>query len=386
MTTRLGLGGFSRSPYGSFAGKSIVTITGTIAVTLAPTSFVGAGHVAGSVTGAIAVTLKPTSFIGLGEISEGDIVATSTRIDSILTRTRDTLADPAKDRWSDERLLRLLDEAQKDIAKQAKILKGTYDVPLSIGIANYTLPDNVWLITRATFDSTEIPLVSYDQQDEQARKMVVSERYSREDGRRGYGSNIGDSYGRINWELAEGSRVESLIFDNRNINDIRVYPIPNTAIADSVYSFYNEGEVIYVGDELMGVVTSIDDYTIDTVYGITTALYDPDISSELFDSPYGVVTGASESVALVKIWYIRIPDQLTSLADTLELPPMFDVALKHYVIGHALRDDIDVQYRQMGAESLELYARELRIADETNSSDGTRSATNFNTSYRGGFE
>ena len=385
MTTRLGLGGFSRSPYGSFAGKVATGVTGAIVVTLAPTKAALVGHVAGAITGTILVTLQETNFSGSGETS-GGTVATSTRLASIILRVRDTLSDHNQDRWSDDRLLRLIDEAQKDIAKQSKILKGTYDIPLNVGVSNYTLPDNVWLITRATFDSYEIPLVSYDQQDEQARKMVLANRQNREDGRKGFGSNIGDSYGRINWELAEGDRVESLVFDNRNINDIRVYPIPSTEIADSVYTFLNEGETVFVGDELLGVATSIDDYTLDSIYGTVTSLYDPNVSLETFDSPYGFVTEVSESVALVKLWYIRIPDQLTSLADDLEMPPMFDVAIKHYVIGHALRDDIDVQYRQMGAESLELYARELRIADETDGSDGTRSATNFNTSYRGGFE
>ena len=362
-------------------------ITGTLAVTLEPTAAVLAGHVAGAITGTLIVTLGVTQFKGEGNVDTEDTGEPMTRIVNILTRARDTLADPLASRWTDDRLLRLLDEAQKDVAKQTKILKGTHDMALTIGVSNYTLPDNVWLITRATFDNYEIPLVSYDQQDEQARKEVIADRtYNTHERRRGYGSDLSDRYGRINWELAEGSRVESLVYDNRNINDIRVYPIPNDDIADTSYTFLNEGETVFVGDELLGVTTSIDDYTIDTVYGLVASLFDPAIENEIFDSPFGVITGISETVALVKIWYIRIPDEITALTSVLETPPMFDVALKHYIIGHALRDDIDVQYRDMATESLALYKRELGVADETNRSDGTRNAVNFNTTYRGGFE
>ena len=46
-----------------------------------------------------------------------------TRIANILTRVRDSLSDPSKDRWTDERLLRLIDEAQKDLAKKSLLLR-----------------------------------------------------------------------------------------------------------------------------------------------------------------------------------------------------------------------------------------------------------------------
>ena len=309
------------------------------------------------------------------------------RIEDILTRARDTLADPGKDRWTDERLLRLVDEAQEDIAKQTKLLKGTYDLSLVIGQAEYSLPDDLWLIVRATFDDYEIPLKSYDNMGEQARKTTLSrpsqygvERTS------GYSVNLDSSYSRYNWEVEEGSTIEALIFDNRNIQSIRVYPIPSASIAESSYTFENAGTVEYVGDELLGVSTSITDYSANSIYGVITSLYEPAIANEIFNSVYGVVTGVTESEVVVKIWYIKTPAALTTVTDELELPRMFDVAIKHYVIGHALRDDIDTQYREMGAESIAWYERELKIARDTSSTNATKNAVNHSSTYRGGFE
>jgi len=323
-----------------------------------------------------------------GNIGESELeLAVSTRIVSILTRVRDTLADPNKERWSDERLLRLLDEAQQDVAKQSKLLKSTYDLSLVIGQAEYTLPDNLWLIVRATFDDYEIPLKSYDNMSEQSRKIALNRpsQYGVER-TNGYSVNLDSSYARYNWEVAEGSTIEALIFDNRDVQSIRVYPIPDASIAESSYTFENAGTVSYVGDELLGVSTSITDYSANSIYGVITSLYEPAIANEIFNSVYGVVTGITESEVVVKIWYIKTPEALTTLADDLELPRMFDVALKHYVIGHALRDDIDTQYREMGAESLALYERELKIARDTSSTNATKSAVNHTSTYRGGFE
>lgn len=370
------------------ATSGLVINSGTFIATLDNMTSDTIGVVEAEITGVFVTTLSNMTSITTGETGESELELTvSTRIVNILTRVRDTLADPNKERWSDERLLRLLDEAQQDVAKQSQLLKGTYDLSLVIGQAEYSLPEDLWLITRATFDDYEIPLRSYDNMDEQAKKDTLSR-----SGRlgvertRGYSVNLDSAYRRANWEVSEGSNIEALIFDNRNMQNIRVYPIPDSSIAESAYTFENAGTPEYAGDELLGVSTSITDYSLSSIYGVITSLYEPSIENEIFDSVYGVVTGITESEVVVKIWYIKTPEALTTLADNLELPRMFDVALKHYVVGHALRDDLETQYREMGAESLNLYERELGIAKATNRTDGTRNATNHSSTYRGGFE
>lgn len=312
----------------------------------------------------------------------------ATRIENILLRARDTLADPNKERWSDDRLLRILDEGQKDLCRQTKVLKGQYEFILEVGVHTYELPTNIWLITRASYANEEIQLYTYDNMDERMRKQRLSRQYndSRERGQ-GYSSAI-DYVGQSRWELDESDRINALIYDNRNLGEIRVYPIPNENIAESNYTFENAGDVEFAGDEYFGVVTDITgnpDYTFDSPFGVVTQLFDPSIKSEQIDD-FGVVTDIVDSTGACNIWYIRLPDDITDVLDDLELPYMFDTALKHYVVSQAFRDDLDVQYRDMAAESFTLYKRELEIAQETNNSDGIRNAFATATTYRGGFE
>ena len=311
----------------------------------------------------------------------------ATRIENILARARDTLADPDKDRWSDDRLLRLLDEGQQDIAKHSQILKGLYEFSLVANQYTYELPEDLWLITRASFNSVEIPLLSYDNMDDQANKEVVTDRRSSTRERvRGY-SNAYGSYYRSRWELDTSNEVSALIYDNRDMSEIRVYPIPNEDIAQTQYTFSTTNPTPdFVGEELLGVVVELEDYTFTSPYGVLSNLFDPFIQAEIFDSPYGVVTGMAESEAIINIWYVRLPKVISELTDELEIHHMFDTALKHYVVGHALRDDIQEQYRQMGAESLQLYERELELAKKTNKTDGTRAASTYRTGYRSAFE
>lgn len=313
----------------------------------------------------------------------------ATRIETILLRARDTLADPNQQRWSDDRLLRLVDEGQRDIAKHTKILKGQYEFVLQIDVSNYTLPDNVWLITRATFNSSEIPLYSYDRMDEQVKKEALSD--YRGEGRernRGYNTIDFDLPFSGRWELDTGAEVTALIFDNRNVNDIRVYPIPNDSIAQNNYTFTSD-DSDFAGGEYFGVVTALSgdpEYTFDSAFGVLTGLFDPQIETETFSPVFGVTSNILDSSQSMNIFYIRTPAVISTIEDELEIPTMFDVAIKHYVVANAFRDDLDVQYRDMGAESFKLYNRELALIQETNRTDGTRNATVSTTTYRGGFE
>jgi hypothetical protein len=306
----------------------------------------------------------------------------ATRAEKILLRARDTLADPDKERWTDDRLLRLVNEAQEDIAKQSRILKGRADVSMEIGVAEYPLPDDVWLITRATFDDCPIKFVSYDQMDELARKAVVTDdRYN--SGER-YNNDYYD-YQAVCWDTETGDTIDAIVYDRRDLSKLRVYPIPNESLSQNDYTFENAGPPTFTGDEYLGVVSAIDDYTFDSVFGVVTNLYDPFIDKETFQSPFGVVTSINESKGVVRVWYIRMPTPLVTLADELDIPSMFDTTIKHYVVGHAFDDDMDTRFQEKSAKALGYYERDLAIAKKTDRQDGTR-ATQHNTSYRGPFE
>ena len=144
--------------------------------------------------------------------------------------------------------------------------------------------------------------------------------------------------------------------------------------------------IAFHGDEQLGVAVSIDDYSIDSVYGVITSLYDPNIASEEFKDIFGLVTSVNETEEVVRVWYIRVPETIASTSDSLELPPMYDTAIRLYVVGNAFLDDNDAANRQKGTDTLSMYDRELTLAQTISSQDGARNSTTLTTSYRGPFE
>lgn len=341
-----------------------------------------------------------------------------TRIEKILSLARLTLADPDGDRYTDENLLLLLDEGHKDICRHTQLLHGREDIWLQEGEAYFDFPDDLWLVTRVTYDMQKLNLVSHTELDHVPHSS-----------RRAADFNIDTS----KWEDDTGY-PEAVVYDRRNMLQGRIYPIPDSSIVERNYTFstelqneYQMGNIFgvfvdvpddvfvstdgvttgiddftlsssygvlsnvnafgldapreFAGDEYLGVVVAIDKYTINSLYGIVVDLYDPSIRGETFNSLYGVIVDATEIKAPLTVHYIKNPKDITRTSDELDTPYMYDTALKYYVVGHAFLNDLDSQYQAKGAQQLAFYDRELQIANKTQARDGTR-ASQFNTDYR----
>lgn len=314
----------------------------------------------------------------------------TTRIENILSRARDTLADPDKERWSDARLLRLLSEAQEDIAIHAELLKTTAFISLVVGQSEYDLPSDCYRILRASTASHEIPLTSYTTMDENARRQIYGDNtldsWERD---RGFISRSDFDNRQITWEDTTGGEIEALVYDNRDPTKIRLYPIPDETITEAEYTFENAGPIVFVGDELYGVATAIEgppNYTFDSVYGVATSLFDPAVQTEIMESDLGVVTSVTETKSVVTIWYTKSAPEVTdALTDTLAIPQMYDKALKYYIIANAFDDDYDTSNQQKSGKALVQYERELELARKHSRTDGIK-GPHHRTHYRNAFE
>lgn len=333
------------------------------------------------------------------------------RIEAILKKARYSLADPAKERYSDERLLSALSEGQRDIARQTRLLKDEVDIVLELAAPIYRLPEDLWLITRATFNDEVIPLLSYDRMDD---------------------NDLG-------WYNRFGNKVEALVYDKRNMLDIRVYPRPDPTHISTEYAFkadnplevdpnnltlaqlavihaaiaqlqvldsgnpldlvalYDQaGTILNITpagpdqDAIFGVVTSVDGVTAEPLFGVLTDIgLDTDYKSwpggVKFSSPFGVVTAIENSTGVLHINYIKDPADLATMSDELLVSPIFDAALKYYVIGQAYSDDLDSQYQAKAGDAMSMYKRELdTVGYPTDFTDGTR-ATQYTPNYSGPF-
>jgi hypothetical protein len=94
----------------------------------------------------------------------------------------------------------------------------------------------------------------------------------------------------------------------------------------------------------------------------------------------------SESVGSVVLRYIKTPDTVNSFDSVLLTPRAFDTGLIHYIVGHALRDDLDRRNTERGIQELAFYERELALAIDVTTTNAVQNNAPRVTTYRGGFE
>lgn len=120
------------------------------------------------------------------------------RVADILVRVRDTLGDSAKQRWSDARLIRLIDNGQKDICRRAKLLRTSTDIIIVDGIASYNMPKDFLLLDKVDINNKRIPLIGHTELDKR-----MSE-----------------------WVTHKGT-PQFIVYDKQDRGKLRVYPIPD---------------------------------------------------------------------------------------------------------------------------------------------------------------
>jgi len=272
----------------------------------------------------------------------------TTRIEDIFLLARDTLNDHNKERWSDETLLRNLKLAVQDIAIETNLFKHIITIPLKNGHGTYEMPDGILTLSHVTYDREDLPLRS---------------------------SGWMSANREIDWrttsvELPIGELAYA-VFDEVKRKEIAVYPKPFGTFTYPYVSEPNE----------YGLIGGIEDYSQPSAYGATAELIDSDMADDVQTSYYGVVTSVTEEEVLT-IYYSRCPAIPISIDDDLELDECFDHAIKFYICGIALRNDIDVANRNMATEEFKLYSRTLESIMELASTDSV-AAPWFESHYDG---
>lgn len=342
------------------------------------------------------------------------------RVEKILVRVRDTLADPYAERWSEDRLIRLIDEAQLDICMRAKILRAVYEFDVIDGQAEYVLPENVMLIDRVLLNGNVINLVSHNELDRQIH----------------------------NWTKDRG-QVTHCVFDKQRRGHLRLYPIPEMATKskfdfktsyndktsggiynafgvvaggvdmDTPFGVVAEMAGVYQADtdntpsivvmpylmfhpfgcvsrimydtpqeevpDFCGMAVDIEGYKSEACIGNIVSLEDND-NTYITCEPFGIIAGLNIMSAKIELNYIRKPKTITTKTDELDIDSVFDKAIKYYVTAKALQDDMDTQNVAVGAREFSYYERELALALKDDIKDFTRNNRQYGTRYRTGFD
>lgn len=224
------------------------------------------------------------------------------RIQDILTNVRDILDDTNKTRWSDDKLLRILNSGIKDFVLNTECLKDRLFLQLAINTATYDLSNYVLKFNRVQFMEHAIESRTHAEMD----KLSAT------------------------WQTDTGPEVKYVVFDSLKEGTLRVYPIPT------------------LGDEVI---------VQNQAYG---ALIDIYVNDDIFKIPSLVNADIGMTNYLV-CHIVRKPNTVTlsTLDVDMEIDSMYDKALEYFVSGSCLRMDTDANNRQFGAEQLQLYAQYL---------------------------
>ena len=338
------------------------------------------------------------------------------KVSDLLVRIRDALNDNGE-RWTDDKLIRLIDEAQTDIVSRFKLLRTSTTIYLLDGQKYVDLPKDLLWLDRVAFNNQVVPLTAYAEMDK---------RY-------------------LNWVTDKGRYLEYVVVDKLNRGRIRLYPIIQLDVAsnfergaakerETFQENLDVGEVvgmdtIDVFNQDTGFVVDIKNLDSDcdispvdmsSDYGIVIDIvsykyYDVDdekgnygevvsMSDSTFnqddgfvvdirdenqevhtDSDYGLIVGYTESDSFIEVFYIRRPKPLTSKDDELEIDDVYAKAIKHYVVGMCFREDLDVQNRSIGNEELQLYEQAVQQAKRDSFRDfvKTSSPEKYSIQYTG---
>ncbi len=117
----------------------------------------------------------------------------------IISDARTTLNDvnTSSPRWTTQRLLELLNDAQNDLCKVIPLITQKRSINLIQGQETYRLPDNSVKLLRASFEGHAIDILSYDKIE------AVS----------------------LEWETDTGSTISSVIVNTLSQQEIRPYPL-----------------------------------------------------------------------------------------------------------------------------------------------------------------
>ena len=250
------------------------------------------------------------------------------RITEILNNVREELGDVDTTRYTNDALIRYLNDGIKDFVGSTKCLKERIFMGLSTSNAIYDLRPYVLEINRVEYKYRPIEAKNFDELD------------------------------KINpdWQSEIGTEVKYVTFEHLAQGMIRVYPRVSGAM-DII-----EQNSLYGG--LIDITINDDTYQIPSISDVESNI-------EQYLILYGV-----KKPSIVTI---------NTTDDNMEINSMYDIAMKHYIKYRCLRSDTDVNNRNYGNEELQLYANYITGAKLAYSKNNNTVKDRV-VKYNGGFQ
>lgn len=243
----------------------------------------------------------------------------------IIKSARYILSDTPSTRWTDGRLLALINDGLADIAKTTILFTSVVYAAISDLVTDYDLSSIMIKLHRAEYLGIPLDMFTFEEMD---RKCP-------------------------GWQLHKGNKPKAIIYNHQNQGNFKLYPaVENAENSNIIFS---------------------------QAYGIITNISYSEIEVLTVDQ-FGDL-GSFVDTGYLKIFYTRRHPQVIDINATIEINSLALEPLAHYVAGRALRDNVDVQNRTVGNEELAFYAKSLEDYSNEKAENFSK-ATIYQTEYR----
>lgn len=322
---------------------------------------------------------------------------------ALINIARARLGDTKRQRWTDDRLLQILNEGQADICKTTGIYRKETVLPLAVGQTRYILPSDCMTIKRLEYKDNIVSIFSRNDLDV---------------GKTADGEFVGIKDNLPMGNLDIYPALEELEADNVLV--VEGSNFENEYIIDNVYGVVTDITTPLEVDPVYGVVSSLDNTPLDTdtptIYGeVVRTPSDTPVDYEVTPSNYGVTTGIETvisdnttlfgfitdsdtyeisgkfgittdivpAVNTLRVYYDAVPANLTDSGASLVIPDIWESSMVRYIVGTALQDDNDSNNIQRGEMELQKYGSEVLKARELSTKDFSSGSKNkYETRYR----
>jgi len=313
--------------------------------------------------------------------------------DNLIKIARSRLGDKLEHRWTNDRLVTIIDQGQKDFCKRSGVYRKEVILPLAANVLRYSLPEDCMEVNRIEYMGAPIPLFSRNDLDE---NRITSQAFV------GIKDNLNMNFIQFYPKVPElGATVDIRMGESILTEDFVVTP------QLGVVTDADQGIVIDpVFGVLTGATTEIDDLPLSDKFGeladsswfneveiggdefgVTTDvdIYEPSpgeeqaglgfvTRSDLYEisGKYGITGSIVTEEQYVRIFYTAIPPEVRLVRSSLVIHDMWEAAMTRYVVGTALQDDNDANNIQRGELEIAKYDKEVLEAEALTSKDFSR--------------
>lgn len=270
---------------------------------------------------------------------------------ALINRIRPKIGDKNSNKWTDARIIEVINEGLEDLAKHANIKYTDKTYPVLPYQRKLIIDDDKFLrLKRVRIDNEDITFTTFEKLDKTTSR----------------------------WEEKTGEKLEALIYNNQNIRELTLYPLLTETATD--YQSLNENDRLLIDvpgvtqDDVYGLVTGFDLEDIITPENI----YDPDFTE------YQPITHISDVFININIQYYSTPQEVEEVTDIVDFDESYKNTLVYYVSGVLLIEDSRTENKQTGAGYLQKYNKDIKV-DIGRNSESFQGVKTPETPYRTGF-